>query len=388
MRMLARFVGLIAGVFFFSTQVLAQGVWPGGPGATTPLVPGQMFIGVGGQVEWYHLPKFDSPWRTADAFGNDVYRPSFDPDPTVYGPGGLFGYVFPEGTFPRWVGEKVRVSFGGQTWNGLFSQRADRINPNLVGTPDGYVSAAPIDGSPGTQYNFFYMNLRAAGIKVRATGFELSLRLTADHDVARNVKLSPFVALVGGRARDTYKFGARLTDAISGIDQNDIGVYTLDERLTSNRVGMMFGTGVSVQVHRRVLLHLSGQAGFIFVWTHMSGADCFSGDNSANAVLGQTCYNTPAGSGSYQTTTSDNRSTVGFRGGVNGGVSLDLDFAIVSLSGFMTYDTAVPGVRNPVVTTAITNTGDNNQPTTGRARIFFDDAVNYGALLLVRVPLN
>jgi hypothetical protein len=113
MRMWGRLTGLVAGFLLVATQASGQAVWPGGPGATTPIEPGKLFVGLGAQFEVYNLPTFDSPWRTANINGSDLWRPSWDPDPTVVGPGGVFGYVFRDGTFPAWMGRKVRVSFGG-----------------------------------------------------------------------------------------------------------------------------------------------------------------------------------------------------------------------------------------------------------------------------------
>jgi hypothetical protein len=85
---------------------------------------------------------------------------------------------------------------------------------------------------------------------------------------------------------------------------------------------------------------------------------------------------------------TDTRSTVGFRGGLTGGVSWNMRFAVLTLAGFMTYDSRVPGVRNPVVTSPITSSGLNNQPTSGRAHIFFDDAVNFGGMVVLRIPIG
>jgi hypothetical protein len=391
MRAVLRLTGLVAGLLLVATQASAQALWPGGPGSTSPLVPGQLFVGFGAQIGVYHLPKFESPWRSSNRVGFaggspafDLFRPSVEPDPTAAGPGGLVGYVFRDGTFPRWLGEKVRLSFGAQFWDGNFTDRQDRatVAPLFA----GYVSAAPIDGSLGTNLGFSGIppaTQRQSSFNVDVNGYELSLRLTSDFAVAPRVTLSPFVALFGGQSRESYAIRTRL---LVTPPSPDAFPYALDERVSTARVGALVGTGVTVRVVRRVSFHLGVQAGFVWLRSHMTGGDCF-----ADAVVGP---GMPCGAafvpafGSFRTTVSDTRSTVGFRGGLTGGVTLDLTFGILSLTGFMTYDSRVPGISNPVVTSPIATFGRNNQPTSGRAHIFFDDAVNFGGMVVLRIPLN
>jgi hypothetical protein len=375
MRVWGRLTGLVAGALLIATQASAQGAWPGGPGSTSPLVPGQLFVGFGAQLGTYNLPTFDSPWRTSSVTGGDLFRPSIDPDPTVAGPGGVVGYVFRDGTFPAWAGRKVRLSFGAQFWDGNFSDRQNRVAPGL----SGRISAAPIDGSLGTQSIFIGWSQRQTSFNLDANGYALSLRLTSDFAVAPRVTLSPFVALFGGQSRESYSIRARVTGSTT-----DLRPYALDERVSTARVGAMLGTGVTVRVVRRVSLHLGARAGFVWMRSHMTGGDCFA---STIVALGTPCGGAPLGSG-FQTTVSDTRSTVGFRGGLTGGVSLDMTFAILSLTGFMTYDSHVPGIANPVVTSPVTTVGTNNQPTSGRAHIFFDDALDFGGMVVLRIPLD
>jgi hypothetical protein len=375
MRAWGRLTGFVAGVLLIATQASAQALWPGGPGSTTPLVPGQLFVGFGAQIGVHHLPRFDSPWRSSNAFGIDLFRPSIEPDPTVAGPGGVVGYVFRDGTFPAWAGRKVRLSFGAQFWDGNFTERQDRSTPSPF---VAHVSAAPIDGSLGFQNAVGGIIRRQTSFNVDANGYDLALRLTSDFAVAPRVTVSPFVALFGGQARESYTVRARLVGATFAEKP-----YALDERVSTARVGAMLGTGVTLRVVRRISLHLGAQAGFVWMRSHMTGGDCFS---FLGVTPGTPCGAVPF-SGSVRATVSDTRSTVGFRGGLTGGVTLDLTFAILSLTGFMTYDSQVPGIRNPVVTSPIT-TIVINQPTSGRAHLFFDDALNFGGMVVLRIPLN
>jgi hypothetical protein len=399
MRAVLRLAGLVAGVLLVATQVLvstpasAQAVWPGGPGATTPLVPGQLFVGFGAQFEVYDLPRFDSPWRSANMVdpspprASDLWRPSWDPDPTVVGPGGVFGYVFREGTFPSWAGKKVRVSFGAQFWDGTANDRQSRPLTNIpgLGVTGTFVTAAPIDGSPGTELQPFGIGLfeRVASFAVRATGYHLSLRLTSDYRVDTNLTLSPFISVFGGRSFDSYSLRALVTATTF-----DYAPYALDERVSTDRIGAMVGTGLTVPLDRRqrFRLHLGVQAGFVWLRSHLTGGDCFAGVSLP--APGTACGAAGAGFGSYQTSVTDTRSTVGFRGGLTAGASWDMGLAILSLTGFMTYDSQVPGIRNPVVTAPITTVGYGNQPTSGRAHIFFDDAVNFGGMVVLRIPFD
>jgi hypothetical protein len=293
--------------------------------------------------------------------------------------------VFPNDTFPAWVGNKVRLSFGAEFWDGNVTEREVR-GLGLFGAaapvPAAYFSAAPIDGSLGTTLGLGSASLgaRTASFNLDANGYQLSLRLTSDFAIAPRVTLSPFVALFGGQSRESYSIRARVTGS-----PNDLGPYALDERVSTARVGAMLGTGVTFRLVQRVSLHLGAQAGFVWMHSRMTGGDCFAATFNP---AGTPCGAATPGVGSFQTSVTDTRSTVGFRGGLMGGVTWDMRFAILSLTGFMTYDSHVPGIRNPVVTSPITTTGLNNQPTSGRARLFFDDALNFGGMVVLRIPLN
>ncbi len=374
MRGRLRWAGLVAGLIFWAAPAQAQALWPGGPESTTPLVPGQLFAGFGGQLGVYHLPKFDSPWRSsATATGGDTFRPSSNPDPIVGGPGGVFGYVFHDGTFPSWLGRKVRLSVGAQLWGGNFT--ADHTH---TGSGTGIVSAAPIDGSTGSNLLYNSATLRQASFDIDTSGYELSLRLTSDVPVAARVTLSPFVSLFGGQSREAYSVRAAL------LGTNTVAPYSLDERMSSTRVGAMVGTGVTVRVVPRLSVHLGAQVGLYWLNARMTGGDCYS---PAVVTLGTACAAGPIFGRSFRTSVSDTRSTVGFRGGLTGGVAWDMRFAVLSLSGFLAYDSHVPGISNPQVTAPITTLGPG-LTTSGRARLVFDDAVNYGAMVVLRVPLS
>jgi hypothetical protein len=398
MRYGLRFSGLVAGLLLFAAlssfvapRASAQAVWPGGPGATTPIEPGKLFVGLGAQFEVYNLPKFDSPWRTANLVGtaplvaSGLWRPSWDPDPTVVGPGGVVGYVFRDGTFPTWAGRKVRLSFGAQFWDGTANDHQSRPLSLFGKAFVPIVSAAPIDGSPGTQLTASTTSLtdREASFAVQATGYHLALRLTSDYQVDTNVTLSPFISVFGGRSFDSYSLRARIAGT-----SFDSAPYALDERVATNRIGAMVGTGLTVPLdrRRRFRVHLGVQAGFVWLRSHMTGGDCFAGQTAPPS--GTACGATAPSTGAFQTTVSDTRSTVGFRGGLTAGVSWNMRFAILSLAGFMTYDSATPGIRNPVVTSPITSLGANNQPTSGPAHVYFDDAVDYGGMVVVHIPLE
>jgi hypothetical protein len=255
-----------------------------------------------------------------------------------------------------------------------------------VRLPAGIVSAAPVDGSLGTQFAFGFGGPtdREASFAVQATGYHLSLRLTSDYRVDTNVTLSPFVAVFGGRSFDSYSLRARVVGS-----PIDVAPYALDERVATDRIGAMVGTGLTVPLDRRqrFRVHLGVQAGFVWLRSHMTGADCFAG--TTDAAPDTACGAAAPSLGAFQTSVTDTRSTVGFRGGLTAGASWDMRFAVLTLSGFVTYDSQTPGIRNPVVTTPIMyNIPNNHQPTSGRAHLFFDDAVNFGGMVVLRIPLN
>lgn len=386
MKLKARLTGIVAGILFGTIAASAQSIWPDTPGTTTPLVQGQLFFGLGGEVGVHNLPKFESPGRSAQlntgGVATDLFRPSFDPDPTVAGGGGGLGYVFRDGTFPAWMGENVRLAFWGHYWDGDFSQDEQRPGGTSGAAPAAYFSVAPIDGSLGSNIGVVGVGsmTRVTSFSVDTDGYNLSLPLTSDFDVTPNVTLSPFVALVGGHARDSYSQTSTLAT------NRDAGIYALNEWVSTDRIGAVFGTGMTFQVTEPISLHLGALAGFTATRAELTGADCFAG--AIAAASGTSCTNAAPGAGAFQTTVTDKRSTVGFRGGLMGGITWNMVFAELSLTGFASYDSKVAGVANPVVTSPINTLGNGNQPTNGPAQLKFDGETDYGGMVMLRTPLS
>lgn len=386
MKLRPRLAGIVVGVLLATTQAAAQSIWPDTPGVTTPLVPGQLFIGLGGEMGVHNLPTFESPGRSAalntGPVATDVFRPSFNPDPTVAGGGGGLGYVFHDGTFPAWMGENVRIAFWGHYWDGDFTQNDLRPGGMFGASPAAYFSVAPVDGSPGSTVGVIGVGgmTRVTRFEVDTNGYNLSLPLTSDFDVAPNVTLSPFAALVGGHARDSYSQTSTL------VTNLDSGIYALNEWVSTDRIGAVFGTGMTLRVAEPISLHLGGLAGFVATRAKLTGADCFAG--ALNSATGTPCLAATPGPGAFQTTVTDKRSTVDFRGGLMGGITWNMIFAELSLTGFASYDSKVAGVANPVVTSPITTTGNGNQPTSGPAQLKFDGETDYGGMVMLRAPLN
>jgi hypothetical protein len=362
----------------------AEGLWPGGPAATTPLNPGGLYLGVGGQVRVQHLPQFNSPLRTGRFLnpGNvlDPWRPSYDPDPLTGGAGLVAGYVFRDGVFPAWAGRRVRLSLGAHFWGGTFKEREQRAAGLRLGTPTIALQAAPIDGSPGSETNLIspLITGRESSLKVDHGGFDLSLGLESNIRVGGRAVLSPMVGIFGGRSRTSFALRA-------GPSMNEFAFarYALDERLASNRVGLQAGLGAAFRVMAAVTVHVGARGGFVWTRSHMTGADCFAGFTFAS--LPATCASIPPGPGAFRTSVADTDSAFGFTGNLTGGLTIDLGALVLSLSGFVTYDTAVAGIRNPFVTTPLTGTNSNNaRPTTGPARIFYSHAWSYGGMVVLR----
>lgn len=297
---------------------------------------------------------------------------SLDPTPTFVQPGLTLGYLLPEGMLPSWVGRNARLSFSGiytgalgRDRESLFIASTDQIG---VLTVDGRVGFGMMAGTD------FQLEQNA---KLVRNGFELALRLAADHRRGPRFTLTPSVALFGGWSRSRYKQTSNfviLQFPFAGLP------YELREKITHSFGGLELGLAGTWRLWGRSTFSIAGRAGVVVSGASLAANDCFLADP---VVLDTGCPASPNSfvlNDHFNTNTSESGTAVGFRGGLTLALNVDTGYAIVSLGGMFTYWSAAPYVDNPRIL-------DIPNSISTPAQLRFGAAWSAGGFVVVRIPL-
>ncbi len=190
--------------------------------------------------------------------------------------------------------------------------------------------------------------------------------------------LSPSFALLGGWQRERYRYDAFHRD--SGV--GPVAPLMYDETNSTLRLGFDTGLTVAVRATRSIRLFATARAGLQWLHTRLKGRDCYDAN-----VAGTVC-DVPAGTFTnftHSTSTSDSGSAWNFRGSLALGLNWDISPFIVQFGSYFTWESAVPGITNPVLLQAPTA---NGTAIIGPARLRFDDGWSLGGFVMIRLPLG
>jgi hypothetical protein len=350
-----------------TSPVLADSNWIGLNSLAGAQTPG-WFVTPGAEIGVQKLPRFNST--------NSVHFPVilgapaisvFTPEPSLFGGeyGGTIGYAFRDGAMPAWMGQRVRIGVTGTFIS--FSDKtstSNNLGPSGAGVTDLQGRTIFAFGSAGFDLN--------ESLRVTRQGFDLNLRIASDFVLAPGWTLTPSAAIFGGRTVDTYNFDSSFVNGGATIFTNQF-----DEKVRTWSLGGDFSAGLTWQATSALSINVTGRGGLVWQRSHLDGAGCavISVVNCSFAVFAPGVVS--------NSSISDSRSRIGFRGGAVVNASLDMRFGILTVGGFFVYDSAVPGVQNP--------SQANLQPITTNigqtARVRFDDAFRYGGVVTMRIPL-
>lgn len=335
--------------------------------ASTPATFGQFYVAGGTWGGWQQLPKFRSTLSVFTASG--VLPSAIDPDLKGAEPGGAIGYVFRDGSLPPWIGQRVRVELGG---NLITMSSRDSSSFATIGGENftfNSVGGTPFFG-PTAGLGTFRID---EDLQVEREGFRLYLKFAADHALSPNLSLTPSIAVHGGHMTDSYLYRFVFLRPSTGFATG--APAQINERLSTREIGLNLGGALNWQFAPGFTLNAAGTAGVVWQRTNLSAQDCFN--NNTFIPVGTPCG--PSNPAFFTSTTSDSRSTTGFRGTVQLGVSADMRIAVATLGGFFRYDSRIPGVENPNSQTFVANTSP--------ARVRFEGGIAYGGFLTLRFPL-
>jgi hypothetical protein len=346
--------------------------------ATTPLERGQFYVGftLWGGVQ--QLPRFNSGTSIFNSADNAFVAPSpLDADVHGVQPGGEFGFVFRDGTLPGWMGSRVRAAVYGSA--PFFERSHDRVTSLPA---SGFGNFHGVNGQVVT--NFLYNTPGSPTfnetLTVHREGFQGGLKLESDIALGPNLALTPTVAVFGGQTTDRYTHTGIIDTDNPGVTFPGFIQTQVDQRLRTREFGGHLGGRLTWQFQPGWALHFGGTAGPVWMRSRLSAADCFV---PFALSLSEPCGPGNVGLGTLATSSaSDSRSRLGFRGTASLGLTADLRYALLSIGGYMRYDSHIPGIANPQITSA-GQLGQNVAP----AQIRFDDGFAYGGFLTLRVPL-
>ena len=219
-------------------------------------------------------------------------------------------------------------------------------------------------------------------LRVALDGVETGLRIATDLQLG-GILVFP----LGWRFRRLGRTPLRLyRRGESGGGRHSVSAETINEKLGVTRVGAKFSLEGRVPLSEQFALLLGARAGFTWNRVHLDGSDCGVA-SAANAAFA--CNNAPgtfvAGS-AYATTASNSRSRFGFLGSATAALRWDLGFPVIALGAFFTYDTAVPGVRNPAP--PLVNSSNAITAGAGRTSIFFENGYRAGGFVMLTLPFG
>jgi hypothetical protein len=341
--------------------------------ATTPLTQGQFYLGITASGGLQQMPRFNGTQRFYNAFAPGVPAVGetvFSSDVLGAQPGGEIGYVFRDGTFPTWMGGRVRAALFGSI---TIAESSDSKSIQVPGV-NPFILYHGINGralaTVGPAGSSFQETL-----KVEREGFQVGLKLESDIALSPNLSVTPAVAVFGGRVNDSYDHASVIKDF--GVVGTDAAPTSLNQQLRTSEIGGHFGARLTWQFQPGWALHVGGTGGPVWMRTRMTATDCLNG---ITVSPGTPC--SPTGGGFFSTSASDRRSTVGFRGTASLGLAVDARIAVISFGGFARYDSRIPGVQNPQAPANLTGAA------LAPARIRFDDGFAYGGYLTVRIALH
>lgn len=160
------------------------------------------------------------------------------------------------------------------------------------------------------------------------------------------------------------------------FDASGIPPTSLNERLRTREFGGHIGARITWRFRSGLALHLGGTAGPVWLRTRLSAENCFNSGTTAAAECG------PSNPTFRTSKFNDSASATGFRGTASLGLAADLRYALLSLGGFMRYDSGIPGVDNPQSTDA---TFIGSLPP---ARVRYEGGFAYGGFISLRVPIH
>jgi hypothetical protein len=301
---------------------------------------------------------------------NEALTPAFatqlDVAPSVVaaGPAGTVGVVIHDTPLLR----RVRVEFAGAYRTGSAKFSAQPYSIATAFGPSALFALLSIDGQQGLLFGATPFEDGVARLKVDARLLAGAVRLRGDVELGA-LTITPFLGVVAESARQRYTLDFRLTGA--GVDYH----YNLDETVRLRRLGGEAGADLVLRLGEGIALHGGASFAYVHQGARFAGSDCFTATIFAG---GAPC-------GAWATSVAFTDSRMAWRSDVGLGLGATAGRVTFAARGFGRFDSAVPGIRNPVATQAIF-LGGAARP--GPAALYYSGQWSYGGLLTATIALR
>lgn len=244
-------------------------------------------------------------------------------------------------------------------------------------SPPGLFHGVTVDGRVG--FHLASVSLfRSRRWYFRHRRLETNVRFASDFDAGYGIRVTPSLFVLGGVSRELYQHRVHSLD-INGA--SFIGLpYALDQSMTSVRIGTGVGVSVAVPLVANVALTLSGDLAVYWVGARLRSSDCVRGGAGTDCGVPPGTFQPGS---SYATSSSDTEVTVGLRTKVSLELSRRYNWGSFRLSGFLRWNSAVPGIENPASPSSAALGSF-----VGTSRVKFDPTWSAGAMVGISIPLN
>jgi hypothetical protein len=315
-------------------SALAPAVQAEAPAQYAASLPGgRIYVAFGANVLVSRYGRFNA---LNEALTPD-FATQFDVSPTVIGagPSGKVGFVLYETSAPTLL-RRVRLDFAGEYRAGSSRNSAAPYTVATAFGPSALFALLSIDGQQGLLFGSTPAEDGVARLRTDARVLAGALRLHADVRIER-MTITPFVGFIAESARQRYTLDFHLAGTGVNFD------YAIDERVRTRRLGGEAGADLALRLADPLVVHAGGSFAYLHQRARFDGSDCFTVSNIGGG--------TPCSAWATSVAFTDSR--MAWRTDMWLGVTIEAAPLKFSAIGMGRYDSAVPGVANPVATQAI-----------------------------------
>ena len=244
---------------------------------------GGFYVWSGSDYQSINLPRYNlgpsTTVGTSPVYGSQIVN--LDPRATGYGLSGGIGYTLPFGTLPAWLGQNVRVEFGGS----YVDATAKTNGSAQYGTPSGGTSNLillnNITAFPNS-YGCFGLCNTASALSSSYSSWQINGKIASDFALGA-FTLSPSLAVFGGNSHNDQ--------SLSLISNNGFSPSFLDSYVASTQLrwadlGLKAGLKATIDVTKSIKVGLGGSVGVSDRNVQLAGNDLYVSLGGAPYSLG------------------------------------------------------------------------------------------------------
>jgi hypothetical protein len=304
---------------------------------------GSAYVSLGGGAIVQQLPTFNTPYVI-----NGTNQTLFSVSPAVTGGAGQITLGSVINGLPTGNNSRIELSVGGFSGSGRFTGGLTTPDTTVLAiSGTGIINCGGCDGT--TTLKFDYQEI--GGV----------LRLKSDFALAPQLTATPSIGILASQS----KLGYRSDTGFQFAPAFNVPAF-VEETVETFRAGGEFGLNFGYRATQQLSFNAGATVALLAMSSSLNGNDCLS----SNQPIGMPCSGALIRSSVTQTDRRfDNRDRFNLSG------TYDTGWMKFTLAGFGSWDSAMPGVTNPVVA---------GMP----AIISYESRWSYGGSAALTVPFN